>query len=431
MVHRTIGRAARALALVTGRALALAAAGALVATLHGSAANAQAQVFRVGVVTALSGDNAQGGASTKRGYDLWANAVNAQGGIQTGGGKYKVELVYFDDQSSAASASAACERMLTQGNVDFILGPYASSATRACGPIVDKYKVPMITGSAENPQIWKDHYKFVFGTIPSVDIIGAAPLRALADVKPKPQTMYIVALDDPFTKAGADEFKRLGESLGMKVVGYDVVPAEADFTPVFNKVKQANADIIAMATQPEQAIGMMKVVKQLRVGAKAFVQHNGPGFADYTKTLGKDADYAIDATVWQPEIEYTVNAGAWKSSKAWFADYQKTYKRPEAEYTEAGSSAAGIAFEAALKAANLKPGLDAAGKQKLADALEKINIMTFYGPVKFETAGDHYHDDITLQPQPFQIQGGKVVIVGAKSPTKAALRYPAPAWDKR
>ena len=424
MLHRSMRRVPRAAALL--------AAGAIVATLQGGLANAQgAPVFRVGVVTALSGDNAQGGASTKRGYDMWANAVNARGGIQTAGGKYKVELTYFDDQSSAASASAACERMLTQGNVDFVLGPYASSATRACGPIVDKYKVPMITGSAENPQIWKDHYKFVFGTIPSVDIIGAAPLRALAEVKPKPQTMYIVALDDPFTKAGADEFKRLGESLGMKVVGYDVVPAEADFTPVFNKVKQANADVIAMATQPEQAIGMMKVVKQLRVDAKAFVQHNGPGFADYTKTLGKDAEYAIDATVWQPEIEYAVNAGAWRSSKAWFADYQKTYKRPEAEYTEAGSSAAGIAFEAALKAANLKPGLDAAGKQKLADALERIDIMTFYGPVKFETGGDHYHDDITLQPQPFQLQGGKVVIVGPKSPTKAALRYPAPPWDKR
>jgi branched-chain amino acid transport system substrate-binding protein len=89
MLHRCIGRAARALALV--------AAGALLATLHGTAANAQAQVFRVGVVTALSGDNAQGGASTKRDYDLWANAVNAAGGIQTGGGKYKVELAYFDD----------------------------------------------------------------------------------------------------------------------------------------------------------------------------------------------------------------------------------------------------------------------------------------------------------------------------------------------
>lgn len=389
-------------------------------------------VFKVGVVTALSGDNAQGGATTKRGYDLWANKVNSQGGIVSDGKKYKVELVYYDDQSSGATAAAACERMLTEQKFDFILGPYASSATRACGPIVDKYKVPMITGSAENPAIWKDKYKFVFGTIPSVDIIGAAPIREIAKGNPKPQTMYIVGLDDPFAKAGADTFKKLAEQLGIKVLGLDIVPADADFTPVFSKAKQANADILAMATQPEQGIQMMKVVKQLRINAKAFVQHTAPGFADFTAALGKDAEGVIGATVWQPDIEYKfINAGAWKSSKEWFNDYQKAYNRNTAEYTEAGCSAAGIVFEVAVKAAKVKPGMSEADRTRLVSELEKVNIRTFYGPISFPTSGDNYHDNIKLLPLPFQIQNGRPVIVGAKSPEKARLIYPTPAWDKR
>lgn len=403
-----------------------------VLALAGGLALAQGAIFKVGVVTALSGDNAQGGEWTKRGYDLWANKVNEQGGIKIGGKGYKVQLVYYDDQSSSATAAAACERMLTEQKIDFILGPYASSATRACGPIVDKYKVPMITGSAENPAIWKDGYKYLFGTIPSVNLIGVAPLKAVMAAKPKPQTIYIVALDDPFAKATADTFKSVAEAGGLKVLGYGVVPANADYTPVFTKVRQANPDILALGSQPEQAIQMVKAIKQLRISPKAIIVHTGTGSADFTAALGKDAEYILGATVWQPQLEYPgVKAGFWQSSKAWFADYQKAYNRQYAEYTEAGSTAAGIAFQAALERAQLVPPLDEAKRAKLVTALENLNINTFYGPIKFETSGDNFHNVTKLEPLPIQIQGGKVVIVGPKSPTKSKLVYPFPGWDNR
>jgi len=398
----------------------------------GSTALAQDVVFKVGVVTALSGDNAQGGEWTKRGYDLWANKVNEQGGIKIGGKGYKVQLVYYDDQSSSATAAAACERMLTEQKIDFILGPYASSATRACGPIVDKYKVPMITGSAENPAIWKDKYKYVFGTIPSVNITGTAPLKAVIAANPKPQTIYIVALDDPFAKAAADTFKSVSEAAGLKVLGYDVVPADADYTPVFTKVRQANPDILAIGSQPEQAIQMVKVIKQLRIAPKAILEHTGSGSADFTAALGKDAEYILGATVWQPQFEYPgVKAGFWQSSKSWFADYKKAYNREYAEYTEAGSTAAGIAFQAALERAQIAPPLDETKRARLVTALENLDIMTFYGPIKFETSGDNYHNVIKLEALPLQVQGGKVVVVGPKSPTKSKLVYPFPGWDNR
>jgi len=322
--------------------------------------------------------------------------------------------------------------MLTEQKIDFILGPYASSATRACGPIVDKYKVPMITGSAENPAIWKDKYKYVFGTIPSVNITGTAPLKAVIAANPKPQTIYIVALDDPFAKAAADTFKSVSEAAGLKVLGYDVVPADADYTPVFTKVRQANPDILAIGSQPEQAIQMVKVIKQLRIAPKAILEHTGSGSADFTAALGKDAEYILGATVWQPQFEYPgVKAGFWQSSKSWFADYKKAYNREYAEYTEAGSTAAGIAFQAALERAQIAPPLDETKRARLVTALENLDIMTFYGPIKFETSGDNYHNVIKLEALPLQVQGGKVVVVGPKSPTKSKLVYPFPGWDNR
>ena len=64
-----------------------------------------ADEFKIGVITSLSGDLATGGSVTKRGYDLWAKAVNAQGGIDIKGKKYTVRLIYGDDQSQPAQAA--------------------------------------------------------------------------------------------------------------------------------------------------------------------------------------------------------------------------------------------------------------------------------------------------------------------------------------
>ena len=112
-----------------------------------------ADEFKIGVITSLSGDLATGGSVTKRGYDLWAKAVNAAGGIEIGGKKYPVRLVYGDDQSQPAQAASAAERLAAQEKVDAVLGPYASGTTIAAAPVLEKYKVPMITGSAESPLI--------------------------------------------------------------------------------------------------------------------------------------------------------------------------------------------------------------------------------------------------------------------------------------
>ncbi len=91
--------------------------------------------FKVGVVTELSGDLATGGNVTKRGYDLWAQAVNEAGGIAIGAKKYGVKLFYADAQSNPSQGAAAAERLITQEKVDFILGPYSSGVTIAVAPV--------------------------------------------------------------------------------------------------------------------------------------------------------------------------------------------------------------------------------------------------------------------------------------------------------
>ncbi|MCJ7642559.1 MAG: hypothetical protein MUO29_11765, partial [Desulfobacterales bacterium] len=98
---------------------------------------------------------------------------------------------------------------------------------------------------------------------------------------------------------------------------------------------------------------------------------------------------------------------------------------------EAGCAAAGLAFQEALRAINAAPPLTEAQKDALIGALEKLNIGTFYGQVKFATEGDAYHANAGLQSVTLQYQDGKLTEVGPPKTRVAAPKYPTPPWDKR
>lgn len=386
--------------------------------------------FKVGVVTSLSGELVSGGTVTQRGYDLWAETVNQQGGIEIGGKKYTVSLVYADDQSTPAAAAVAGVRLITQEKVDFILGPYASGPTLALAPITEKYKVPHITGSAESPLIWAKKFKYTFGTIPSVNLTAQAVIQTLAwDVSPKPRTIGIIGIDDPFSKLTAEAFKTASEKLALKVVKYKIIPEGSDYTPSITAVKSLHPEIFAMANHEKAAIEMMKISKELRFNPKAFIQHYGMTTPDFQKGLGKDCEYVFGNSVWTPSMKQQATI-LFKSPKE-YADIFKTKYNTDPDYTEAASTAAGIAFQEALRLIKATPPLTDQQKDALIGALEKLNIITFYGQIKFATGGNAYHCNAGLQPVALQYQGGKTVEVGPGKLRVVAPQYPTPPWDKR
>src|SRR5215813_3819907 len=75
---------------------------------------AQATTLRIGAPLPLTGALAPEGLKQRRGYDIWADAVNKAGGLNVGGNRVKVEMVYADYESNTPRAVQATERMITQ-----------------------------------------------------------------------------------------------------------------------------------------------------------------------------------------------------------------------------------------------------------------------------------------------------------------------------
>jgi len=389
-----------------------------------------ADEFKIGVITSLSGDLATGGSVTKRGYDLWAKAVNAQGGIEVKGKKYPVRLIYGDDQSQPAQAASAAERLAAQEKVDAVLGPYASGTTIAAAPVLEKYKVPMITGSAESPLIWKQKFRYTFGTIPPVNFTGAAVIKVLAALPQGPKTAVIYGTNDTFSKATAEAFQATSEQVGIKVLRFNILPPKQDMTPLMSAAKVLNPDLVAFGGHDEELVNLVKVLTQINFTPKALLMHYGVTEPAFIQALGKNANQVFGASVWTGSMQ-TKGAIGWPTAKAYADAAVAEYPKDPADYTQAASSAAGLVFQAALSQLAVAPPLDEAARTKLVEILEKIDLQTFYGRVKFPTEGDYYHSNAGLTPLLIQILAGKEVVVAPPESAQAKLVYPMTPWDKR
>ena len=385
--------------------------------------------FKVGVITELSGDLVTGGNITKRGYDLWAQEVNAKGGIDIKGTKYPVKLVYADAQSNPAAGAAAAERLITQEKVDFILGPYSSGVTLAVAPVVDKYKVPMVTGSAESPLIWRNKFKYTFGTIPPINFTGATSIKTLLEMKPTPKTIAIIGSNDAFSKATAEAYKSAAEAAKLKIVKYSIVPSGQDMTPLLSAVRSMRPDIIAFGGHDEEHVKFVKSLRQIGYTPKALLMHCGITDKAFTDAVGKDGEQIFGTTCWTGTAK-TKSKILWPTAAAYAAASQKAFGNP-GDYTQGGCSAAGIAFQVALQKIGAKPGMDEAMRTRLIKALEEVDVQTFYGRVKFATSGEYYHANVGLDPLTVQIQSGKIMTVGPKASVEAAAQYPMKDWKNR
>lgn len=379
--------------------------------------------FKVGVISSFSGSLSKGGLIMKRGYGLWADVVNEQGGIEVNGTKYKVKIIFRDAASDPAKAAQVAEKLIVDDKVDFILGPYSSMVTLGAAPIIEKYKVPHITGSAESDLIWQRHFDWSFQLLAPCNRGARGGVRAAAAQSPKPETAAIITADDAFSISGAKGMREEAEKKGMKVLLYEVFPVDTtEFSSLITKVKAKNPDVFLFSGHPEHHMAGLKVAKALGFKPKAKAIHWLSG--DIWRELGKKADGVMGITMWTKDMPY--EGPVFGTASAYAQKFKDVYGH-EPDYTEAGSAGAGVVFQTALQKAGLTPPLDAKKREKLKTTLEKINIEnTFFGSVNFVTEEKFWHSNIGIELIVLQVQNGEPVAVFPAETTQGDVIYPSP-----
>jgi branched-chain amino acid transport system substrate-binding protein len=238
-----------------------------------SAANAPP--LTIGVSLSLTGGFADPGEAVRRGYEVWADSVNAEGGLL---GRH-VTLKIVDDASTPERAAANYEKLITTDKVDLVLGPYSSKLTIPSSQVVAKHGYAFLEPAGGVPKVFEQHLTNLFFVQPAPTLQqGGVFAEYVLSLPPaqRPKTAAYTALDDPFTQPLADFVQGMFEQAGIKTVYTHTYQEGADLKPVMAAVAAANPDVLVAGTQPEDAYAAVLALTKLRWAPRLMYMTGGP-----------------------------------------------------------------------------------------------------------------------------------------------------------
>ncbi|HEX9364295.1 MAG TPA: amino acid ABC transporter substrate-binding protein [Candidatus Dormibacteraeota bacterium] len=376
----------------------------------------------IGVPMSITGAQAKEGALAKQGYDLWLDWINnSQGGITVNNVKHKVKLVYKDDQSKPDISAQNTQSLITDEKAQFLLGPYGSATTASDAVIADKNGIPMVEANGAAQAIFNKGYKYVFAVLSPSDKYAGVILDFAATLSPRPKTMAMLSADDNFSLEVAKAAVDQAPSKGFQVVLNERYPnGSTDVSGLVAKAKAANPDMVLNSGHLAEALAINKAAKDLKVDAKLFAYTVGPSTPDFVSALGKDANYVFSSSQWTPQVTY--KPAFFLSVQDYVAKYKQQYSSSnDPDYHVAESTAACLALQKAIEnAGSLNP-------DKVRDALAALDVMTFFGEIKFDSRGVNVTKPMVVE----QIQDGKHRTVYPGDIANAKPQYPTPSWSQR
>ena len=202
--------------------------------------------IKIGINAPMTGDIPKVGEGSKFAAQMWLDDVNAAGGIEVGGKKFKVEIVIEDNESKAESAVKVATKMITEDEVLVIVGPQSSKQAIPAGGVANNYKTPMISPWSTNPATTKDR-PFVFRGCFLDPFQGPVLANFIKDEfgYTKAAVLYDVASDYP--KGLAEFFKEAWEKIngaGSVVAFESFTTKDVDFSSQLTKIRNSGAQVL-------------------------------------------------------------------------------------------------------------------------------------------------------------------------------------------
>lgn len=309
--------------------LALAVASAVGACKPKPSPAADRTEILIGGTLPLTGKEARMGGFYKEGYDLAFDEVSQQGGLEVGGKKLPVKLMLLDDTTNQGVANSLAEKLITSDKVDFFLGTYETPQVEAQSTVAEQNKVPYVNGGGAASQIYGRGYKYVFGALSPVDLLGTTLMMWIDEQQqaghlPRPAK---IALLWENTSHGKDFRNGVSEFAKKSGGGYEISVDESfelggkDFSALLGKVKAAGTDLFLADAHLPDFITMHRQYVDAALCHK-LVSYGARGSEKAAvEALGKDnVAYIVSGVWWSPQLAAT-NPAAKKFIEAFKAKY--------------------------------------------------------------------------------------------------------------
>ncbi|MBX6426749.1 MAG: amino acid ABC transporter substrate-binding protein [Variibacter sp.] len=242
---------------------------ALAGMLFAASAAFAADPIKIGFNGSLTGGNAAFGKADLLTKQIWADRVNAKGGLL---GR-PVQLVFYDDQSQPANIPAIYTKLLDVDKVDLVLVSGTNFAAAAMPVITQRNKMVMsLLSLAVNDNFKYPRYFQIMPYGPNgKEEISRGFFEAAATLDPKPQTLAIAGADAEFAINAMEGARSHARRMGLKIV-YDRTypPNMVEFSSVIRAIQATNPDLVFIGSYPADTVGIIRAALEGNLKTRMF-----------------------------------------------------------------------------------------------------------------------------------------------------------------
>jgi len=339
----------------------------------------------IGASLSLTGDFSTDGINYEHGYELWANDVNAHGGLLG----HKVVLKILNDASSPTQVDTNYQTLFASDHVDLAFGPFSSLLTTPASSVAARYGYAFVEGAGGAPTVFNspanlaDHNVFDVSLpikdemVPFVNYIASLPASQ------RPTTAAYPMADDPFADPPVQLAQQMLQALGVKTVYSKIFPEEvADYKAPADDVAASKPQIVVLgSTDVPTVAAFMQAFEQQHYTPQLFIAAAGPDQGSaFISAVGKgNAVGMMVPNGWYPTYP---NA----ASQAMVAEYVAKY----------GGNASGVssdvaeAYSVGQVMAQAVTATGGTNNAKIISYLHSdVTLTSVQGPVKFDSLGEN------------------------------------------
>ena len=265
-----------------------------------SSVGAQQPPIKIGMSMPQTGGLAAGGKASLLGIEIWRDDVNAKGGLL---GR-QVELVVYDDKSSASETPAIYAKLLDVDKVDLLFAPYATVPTAPLMPMV-KQRGLLLMGNFSFQVNRTVQHDMWFNNSPwgPADSWAAAYLDQAEKAGGK--SMALLASDQEFAQNLARTARDVAKKRNLSVVfDQSYPPNTVEFSGIIRALNAAKPDIVYVASYPPDSAGILRAVNEIGIADSVKIFGGGMvglQFASVMENMGSLLNGVVNYNTWLPE----------------------------------------------------------------------------------------------------------------------------------
>jgi len=342
----------------------------------------------VGVAFPLTGVSEGLGGNLKKGVELAVEEINASALL----GGTDLRPVFEDTEGTPDGAERAFRKLIDEGAVSAIIGPWSSSSTKRIAPLANESKVVAISPtSVASPSGITAPGDFIFRTSLTVDKLVPEGIRKTKAALKYSKAATIVNIDDTFSVSSNDKvLEELAKYPDVEVVekqSFSRAKNESlpDLTEQLRAIRDSGADVVFVSALSPGRQGVIVKAREMGITVPLIViVLTVTDVAEAEKELEGSTEDAVTVTNWVDDST--------PQSVDFVGKYKAKYEEDPDAYSARSYASTQILAAAIARASTASPEDIRAALQMIGP--ESALDDTIFGKFYFDESGDGVYSPV-------------------------------------